>query len=181
MKLRRIFFVLSVLVLIGSFSLTAYAADNDGVSASRPFRGVRASWAGRGENFNLTDEQKAELRGRMSEMQSFVESVLTDEHRAAIAQRQAGMTERRAEMRTRRADMESRSALYGKRCNALQNNLFEARIAVINRLVQAGVIDSDMAQNLADRFDGRPLMREGRECERTPSFGRGMRGGFGNR
>ena len=144
MKTKILVLALCALVSISALGAASFAAaveDDANGSGAAP----KSSWGlpgpmfGKGEAPNLTDEQKAEIEDNMKARQAEMDS------RMAAQQAQWDAL-----------SDEQKEALY-----SLQDIVADAQIAVIDKMLEYGLIDEETAQEMKDRLEAsKASMRE---------------------
>ena len=206
MKLKRILAAGFSAALIGAVSLTAYAAAVGANFNGEESGGFRFPWHGK-YSANLTDEQKSEIEGKMADIQSILDSALTDEQKAEFAEKREKMESKWAEKgghwngkesencenwEAKRGEMKERMQFQKDKWKgltdeqkeelySLQDKSADAQIAIIDKYLELGVIDEETAQSMKDRLtEGKTFMRENGGM---PGFGGGFKGcrGHGGR
>ncbi|MCL1919292.1 MAG: DUF4407 domain-containing protein [Peptococcaceae bacterium] len=109
----------------------------------------------------LSEEQKSQIEAKQAEIQSILESVLTDEQKAEIETHKTNMEAQKANLEEKWNALSEaqKEELYG-----LHDNTIDSHMAAIDKYLDLGLIDAAIAQDMKDKLtEAKNSMRENGE------------------
>jgi hypothetical protein len=117
---------------------------------------------------NLSEQQKNDIKAKEAEIQSIVESALTDEQKTKLAARKADREAQRANLEEK---WQGLSEAQKEDLYALHDNTIDSHITTIAKYADMGLLDAAAAQAIKDeltalkasmRENGKPMFGAGR-------------------